>query len=681
MKLIRKFKTISLLGLVFILAFGMIGCGDDSNTSAVTNPNPNTLNPTGTIQGILTDACTAEPIVNAVIDIGLSRATTTSTGQFVIHNVPVTSQTTVSGSFSGTYQVTIDMRNVTSPVKMTHADTTVKYGDFYFTTANVLFSSLDDTNGSNAGGGSGSNHDTPVTGIVASKSLQVGKMATTITGVVAGCDSSGFAADFYALKEGATVLLLSNSGSSADDTASGNSGNLVASAMTDANGAFTFANVEAGQSFILKAISADGMAEDTSSFSTLCDNLTTSLVLQKSSALHLCTTDIHGPDIIAQSVENGADVGISDTQAVTFTFSEAVKSTAYTSLAVSAVGNLLEDIDVKWEDNKLITGGTQNNVPFTAAWNTEMTQLAVTFKTVSSGRYWVRIKNISANLTDANMLSAGSGICTDDDDVPAAWAVTGDADGATDDDPTVYFTTSGGLAVTAPIIAITNATNINWNSAVLLDWLGVSGAKGYNVYRTKTEVWSTGSVSDEFVLLTSTPITTAGYSDTPGATFVENGITKLTYTYTVTAVNSDNEESADSNAVVASDVIGPQISTLALKAGETLVFPGTDGLSDTAVYILTFNEPVDEASVEAATLSIIDDAGAISDARPVVTGAPVMASPTTVEITLTLTNPTGAGDTYSGLWSLASSDNVLDVAGNNIDSDYDLIHNTGGAVE
>ena len=61
MKLIRKFKTISLLGLVFILAFGMIGCGDDSNSSNVTNPNPNPLTPTGNIQGVLTDASTAEP--------------------------------------------------------------------------------------------------------------------------------------------------------------------------------------------------------------------------------------------------------------------------------------------------------------------------------------------------------------------------------------------------------------------------------------------------------------------------------------------------------------------------------------------------------------------------------------------------------------------------------------------
>jgi hypothetical protein len=147
------------------------------------------------------------------------------------------------------------MRNVTSPVNMTSAATTVRYGDFYFEEAEVIFSSLNDTDTDYSGNidtyESDTNHDTPVTGIVATVDFCVGKMSATLTGVVAGCSSND--ADFFTLKDGVTVLLLAASSSGPDDTASGNTGNLVAATTTDANGAFTFANIESGQAFTLIA--------------------------------------------------------------------------------------------------------------------------------------------------------------------------------------------------------------------------------------------------------------------------------------------------------------------------------------------------------------------------------------------------------------------------------------------
>ena len=76
------------LSLLLLLAFG---CSDDTNNSSVTNPNPNTVYPKGYIQGTVRDACTQAPIVGAVVDIGIAKATTTSTGQYIMKNVPATS--------------------------------------------------------------------------------------------------------------------------------------------------------------------------------------------------------------------------------------------------------------------------------------------------------------------------------------------------------------------------------------------------------------------------------------------------------------------------------------------------------------------------------------------------------------------------------------------------------------
>ena len=155
-KEIGAFRTNKLaLAVSLALTLGLAGCGDDKNvTTSVGTPNPNTLVPTGTIQGTLTDTVTNQPIAGAVVSIGVAQATTADNGQFVISNVPATAgtagTTTVAAS---TYQVTVDLRQVKT------AAGAAKYPDFSFTAAPVTFGTLNDGSDTTTGT-SASNHAT-----------------------------------------------------------------------------------------------------------------------------------------------------------------------------------------------------------------------------------------------------------------------------------------------------------------------------------------------------------------------------------------------------------------------------------------------------------------------------------------------------------------------------------------
>ena len=253
-----KNKLAVAVAIALSTSFGLVGCDDDKSVStAVGVPNPNTLMPTGTIQGVLRDSVTNEPIVGAVVDIGIAKATTTETGQFVIKDVPATKSTGASGagSDSSPYQVTIDLRNVKQ------ATGAAKYPSFAFAEADVAYSSLND--GSNDAGTSSSNHDTPVTGLTAPMRLTVGKLAAGIKGTVIK------GTDYKAVGAGYTVKLVSVASEANDEFSSypnsttGNSsndqekylnGNVVATTTTDATGAFTFSGIESLHDFRIEVI-------------------------------------------------------------------------------------------------------------------------------------------------------------------------------------------------------------------------------------------------------------------------------------------------------------------------------------------------------------------------------------------------------------------------------------------
>src|SRR3990172_3338307 len=372
-KLITSMGRLWILGFVLMTSSVMLtmtGCSDDASTS-LTNPTANSFEPTGTIQGIVRDSVTLEPIAGAKVSIGVQTATTDAYGQYVLSDVPATSDA-LNGSIADIYRMTVDLRSVTSPVAMTTATTTPRYPDFVYHDVYLKYTSMNDstpcpdfdptdsestdsndaltTCGTNA-----TNHDTSVEGMVASVTTAVGKLDADITGVVAGCDSAGFEDEFFTpVVAGYIVKLYSNSGTVSDsdgNSSSGQDNHLIGQTTTDASGAFSFSNVEANLNVTITADSTDGTRVDSINNTTPADGLTLALTVQKSTALHVCPNDAHGPEIVAISPEPASDQTPGSTS-VAITFSEAVKDTPTASTDASLVGSLYDDIEVNFEGDK-----------------------------------------------------------------------------------------------------------------------------------------------------------------------------------------------------------------------------------------------------------------------------------------------------------------------------------------
>ncbi|HNH44016.1 MAG TPA: hypothetical protein PK633_07990, partial [Agitococcus sp.] len=293
-----KNKLAVAVAIALSTSFGLVGCGDDKSVStAVGVPNPNTLMPTGTVQGVLRDTVTNEPIVGAIVDIGIAQAVTSETGQFVIKDVPATKATgAANAGGNDPYRVTIDLRNVKQ------AAGAAKYPSFSFATAEVTYSSLND--GSNDAGTSSSNHDTPVTGLTAPLTLTVGKLAAGIKGtVVKETDlkavGAGYIVKLVSVSKpqtttGPIVLPNPNSTTGAagdpEKVVDGKvvdrkflDGNVVATATTDASGAFSFSGIESLHDFRIEVVNADGTEYGVEAVKSPADGQVKTLLAQRAS--------------------------------------------------------------------------------------------------------------------------------------------------------------------------------------------------------------------------------------------------------------------------------------------------------------------------------------------------------------------------------------------------------------
>ena len=595
-------KALFFIMLVIVLAFNVIGCSQGSDSTTVSNPDPSIFSPTGTIQGYLRDTVTQQPIEGAIVDVGAGQATTTSDGQFIIYNVPATTDP-LNGTVAGTYQVSVDMRNVTSPVIMSSATTTVKYPNFSYSTVSVSYTSLDDTSGASAGGGSGSNHDTPVSGLVAPLSLTVGKLDSNITGVVAYATTSPVT-PLQPVGAGWTVQLVS-SGSNNAGTPSGTgtagtgaTGNVVAVTTTSASGTFTFNNIEAMQGFNIRAWDSTNSFYGTKAVTAVADGQTLNLVAQTTTnntvlnqAVLVNTIDNVAPFIATVTPEVGSDLSPAGGVNVIYTFSEPIRQSAYALCLTNTglVGSCLyQDIAVNFN------GAKAGNIGYTLSWNATATQLTVNIPTLAaSSKYTVDLTNAlgAGKLTD-NSLNATSNV---------------------DAKRTVTFTTNGGTTAAVPSnVVVTNSASIDYNDTVTLDWLPASGANSYNIYRTLIETWNTGSVERHPArLISNTPTSDLTDDFATGNMALNNGTTiadlpatqvfknfvaasqvQLSYEYVVVGVNSDGIEGTAASAVTALDVMGPNL------AGPTAAQIFADLTDNNNTINVCFNEPLDEASAE-----------------------------------------------------------------------------------
>lgn len=616
--------------MILLIGFTLFGCSDDTSTS-VTNPNPNTLNPTGQIQGILLDAMTEYPIVGAVVDIGVGKATTNADGVFVINNVPATTDA-LNGTVTGSYSVTIDMKNVTSPVNMKDAATTPRYPDYSYDFVNVAYTSLKDTN--SGGGDNSSNHDTPVTGLSATMNVSVGKLAAAINGIVA------YAKDLRPVGSGWTVKLISLCSA---NTGTGACENVVGTTTTDADSKFSFSNIESLQNFRIEAWdSAQTYFAVAWPVTAPADNETETLTVQKDTALFAYLDDSKNPTIIDVTPENLADITPASTDVV-FTFSEPIRQSAYTNTSPSANG-MYYDVDVNWVGTK--TG----NIAHSISWNTDYTQLTVNIPTLSPSSIY-SVDLCAATLTD-DALHGVTNLCTTGEGV-------------------ISFSTTGAASASAPTIAIVNPSAIDSNSAVELDWTAVTGAKKYNVYQADNQVWG-GTTTPGTFRIVAQGVGTSSYT-TPALSFVEGTEIKLTYDFKVKSVNSDNIESAESNTETAEDAVGP------ILTGAAATYR-TDFSDSNNTITLSFNEYLDETTAETLTnYAWKDTAARDTQATPAaisITG-PVY-NPTAMTVTLTLSgtldsttltqtyfiNPTGTGAT--GVTpSLTAGDDTQSIAAGN----------------
>ncbi len=588
-------KALFFIMLVIVLAFNVIGCSQGSDSNSVTAPNTGAFQPTGTIQGHLFDAVTQQPIVGAIVDVGVTQAVTSATGEFVIYNVPA-DKDALNGTVTGVYRVTIDMRNVTSPVNMASAPTgtAFRYASFaHFDSVSVSYTSLDDTSGGNPGGGSGSNHDTPVTGLVAHADFTIGKLAANISGVVA------FQKTLEPVGAGYTVKLISqgsNISGGGTTGGTGNNGNVIMTATTDANGAFQFTNVESLQTFAATAQSTDGLySTGTGSYfiTAPADGQTKVMNIQSGvaptstnaftvAAMFVIPTDNVAPVVTTVTPERNTDLSLAanPSGAVVFTFSEAMKDTPYADLLSSnqvfttTTTGLYDDIQVNFKGNKA------GNIAHSLAWSADRKSLTVTIPNLAPSSIYEVDLGAAAGSVDklvdvyGNALTSSPSIST-------------------------RFTTNG--APTAAAIAdlsIYNSASINaitgpGTQIPTLDWAPVSGAKAYNVYRQMVQVWpGTTAVTEvaPYTLIGSGAGST--FTEASALDFVENGEIQLKYNYVVRAVNSDATESGDSNVVTAADVIASRIT--ATTAPSTFL---ADIADNNKTLVVSFNEPMRESTI------------------------------------------------------------------------------------
>jgi Bacterial Ig-like domain len=522
---IRKytFSVLMIIGLSFGLTacFGIPDAAPPEETGAI-----------GTVKGKLLDSMSQLPIVGAKIDLG---SATDAEGVYSIDNVVITFDG-ANNIRDALYKVKIDLRNVTSPINMVDTSVTPRYPDYSYDITSVQFSTATSTSTS-----------TRVTYLKENVDFNVGKLAATISGVVADRNTLLPVSQDYTVN----LISLGSSGNGVNEQ-------QVGSAQTDANGGFTFANIESFRRFRIESYNLAQTFRGSLSLTAPADGVTRNLSVATNDAILVASTDTLSPTIINVTPQRDADIAPAPVEVI-FTFSEPILQTANTSTSPSVATGLYNTVVVNYTGDKAsnVTSSLSSNITRSLSWNALFTQLKVTIPTLApASKYTVDLTPANALLMDLN----------------------GNALDNTNDRRLLSFTTNGAITPNPPgLVTVVNNASINYDStSVVLDWLPVSGAKAYNVYRATSSLGATGQLQ----LIGGSPSTLiSGYTDTLPANSFIAGQNKLSYTYQVRSVSADNIESDASPEVIAQDTIAPTATIPNMRL---------------AVYTITFSEPVSE---------------------------------------------------------------------------------------
>ena len=547
----------------------MVGCG-----TSVPDASPIISDPETTVTGQLTDAVTGEPIVGAKVIIeGINLSDTTDdNGVYIIKEVPASVGIDGAGS---NYDVSIDLTKVTSPVVMKDKDDCTA-SEATETAAAVVCNFYPDMDVLNAtiapqasqSGDADDNVGNSVsigeTGIVnAGMDFTVGKASASAMGHV-------FAKDTVTMVTAATVELWKG-GMKVDSTTVKTDD---ATTETIDEGEFHFHGLQAGKTYTVKAIAADDMEGTKVLAGGIVEELS-ELDIDMMGRLTVDDTDGTPPQVERVSIDANHDFASDDTVAVTWTFSEAIALDAmgYRD-SIAAGGELYEDIVVSY------VGPKAGGVAKTVTWNDDFTQLTATIASPKVGsKYTMAISGADAMLEDAagNKAETDPGLQENDRSFTVAY---------------------GGDALAAPAsIAITNpidlATVDSTQGTIRLYWPSVSGASKYYVYRNAT----VGGVDMGAVRIAevTTNTTTDTLTDPNAHDGLENLVSDdneaVSYTYTVSTVNGDGVESAQTDP--SSALADKTEVTAGITASCNLTGSYWEGGSRIDV---VFPEPMNEAS-------------------------------------------------------------------------------------
>lgn len=344
-------RLISGFLLITLLLAGLSGCFETKEDT----PPKVTL---GTVQGRILDSQTLQPIVGASVDLGGTVAVTSADGKYSIGNVvvPVDSSGAVKPA---TFKVTINLRSVTSPVDMNNSATTTKYPDFIYDYAAIQFTAASTSSTAN-----------PVTYLKENVDFRAGKKAATISGVVAHTITLAPVAAGY------TVQLVALGTGTAPGGA-GVSETVVGSTVTDANGSFTFANIEALKNYRIEAWDTAKAYKGAANVTSLNEGATLVLTVQANTAVIVTSTDTSPLLIVSVTPENNSDLSPAPVDVV-YTFSKPILQTADTSTSSALANGLYSKVNVNY------LGAKASNITHSLAWNSTFTQLTVSIPSLAA---------------------------------------------------------------------------------------------------------------------------------------------------------------------------------------------------------------------------------------------------------------------------------------------------------